>query len=204
MPQLREVIERQRAAVLLDCWKAPTGCQREDGTGLMGRILVELFGEHSLGVYCFHTQRVNPIGAKLTTLFRQGEALEAMSTETYKQVRLVSADDPQMAEAIREAQHRWPEFVRAFTERTPRSDGYGFKARFGEDDRYEHLWVEAQEVDADGATGTVMTGPLYLRKPRAGARVHVALQDVSDWSYLDGDRRGGGFSEAALRATEES
>ena len=196
--RLAETIDRHEAAVLLDCWAAPPGREREDSTDLMGRILGELFDETSVGVYCFHTQRLNPVDNALIDLFREGRAYEAMRTATFSSVSGVAATDERMAAAIAEARSRWSEFLAAFDRRSPVAK-FGVKGPFAEGDWIEHMWVEVEEADFARASGRLLSHPYNLSRPRQGDWVTVAAAEISDWSYIDGEASGGSFSEAVVR-----
>lgn len=196
--RIQDLVDRHEAAVLLDCWDAPRGRTREDGTDLMGRILIELADETSIGMYCFHAQRLNPVDEKLVGLFREGHAREAMEGDTSSALAGISTNDAQMAEAIAEARRRWPEFVAAFAVRND-PEGYGVKAPFRHSDRVEHMWIEVEEATLERVIGRVLNSPLALPRPRQGDRVTVPAGEISDWGYQDGDRRGGGFSDAIVQ-----
>jgi uncharacterized protein YegJ (DUF2314 family) len=197
--RLQAVLDRQESALLLDVWEAPEGRLREESTDLMGRILIEVADETTVGVFCFHTQRLNPLDEILIELFREGRASEAMETYTADGVSTLHADDVRMTEAIAEARRRWPEFVEAFQTRSAPDSGYGIKAPFEQGDRVEHLWIEVDRADAVGATGKVVSRPIALARPRYGDEVTVAANEVTDWAFQDGERTGGSFSDAIVR-----
>ena len=151
-----------------------------------------------VGVYCFHTQRLNPVDNALMDLFREGRAYEAMRTATFSSVSGVAATDERMAEAVAEARSRWPEFVAVFDRRSPGAK-FGVKGPFAEGDWIEHMWIEVEEADFARASGRLLSHPYNLNRPRQGDWVTVPAEEVSDWSYVDGEASGGSFSEAVVR-----
>lgn len=202
--RIQSVLDRHQSALLLDAWAAPDGKVREDGTDLMGRILIELADETTVGVFCFHTQRLNPLDETLAELFRQGKAAEAMETYTADGVSTVASDDERMAAAIAEARQRWPEFVEAFESRCAPDSGYGIKAPFEQGDRIEHLWIEVDRADSISATGKVVSRPIALARPRHGDEVTVKADQITDWAFQDGEKTGGSFSDAIVRGALKS
>lgn len=202
--RLQSVLDRHESALLLDCWSAPEGKVREDSTDLMGKILIEIADETTVGVFCFHTQRLNPMDETLVEMLQEGRAGEAMNTYTADGVSNVAADDERMIQAIDEARRRWPEFVAAFNNRQAPDSGFGFKAPFEQGDRVEHLWVEVEQIDDEGATGKVVSRPVALARPRNGDTVTVGRNEISDWAYQDGERTGGSFTDAIVRGALNS
>ncbi len=183
--RLRNIIDRQQAATAIDCWSAPKGVEREAATDLMGRILVELTDDATVGVYAFHTQRVNAADETLRTMLREGRAMKAMSTMTTAPISGVASDDDAMARAIAEARERWPEFAAAFAASPHPGDDFVVKARFGgEEEHIEHLWMTATAVQDGKVTGTVQNDAYTLARPRRGETVTIATGEISDWGYL--------------------
>ena len=200
---LREVVARHEAAILLDAWAAPPGRTREDGTDLMGRILVEIADETSVGVYCFHTQRINPVDGILTAMLREGRGREAMESATFSMFSGVRSGDSRMVEAIAEARMRWPEFVAAFDRRRSPDAGFGVKAPFRDGEHVEHMWIDVEEVDFEEAKGRLLSRPFALSRPKQGEQVTVSAGEISDWSYQDGEARGGGFTSAVIKEAQD-
>ncbi len=197
--RIQTVLERHESALLLDAWAAPEGKTREEGTDLMGRILIEIADETTVGIFCFHTQRLNPFDEELAEMFRGGQAAEAMATYTADGVSTIAIDDKRMIAAIAEARRRWPEFVEAFTNRSSPDAAFMIKAPFGEGDQVEHLWIEIERADNSSASGIVQSRPLWLARPRFGDEVTVPVEQLTDWAFADGGRDGGLFAEAIAR-----
>ncbi len=201
---LRAIVARHEAAILLDCWAAPPGKERKDATDLMGRIVVELCDETSLGIFCFHTQRINPLDGTLIAMLREGRGREAMNTATFSTVSGVRSDDTRMADAIARARSHWPEFVAAFDRRCSKDADFRIKTPFSDGSHIEHMWVDVEEVDFEKVKGRLVSRPYALSHPTQGERVSVAAEEISDWSYRDGDATGGGFTDAIFREARES
>ncbi|RYG26146.1 DUF2314 domain-containing protein [bacterium] len=198
--RLQDAIDRHEGAVLVDCWAAPEGRDRKEATGMMGRMVAELVDDASLAVFCFHTQRLNLVDETLLSMFRDGRALEAMETITFEPIAGVESGDARMQAAIAEARDRWPEFAAAFSAK-PVGDDRPFilKAPFGEGDHCEHMWVQVEAITSEKATGVLLNDPLYRHGLKKGSRVDVAVQEITDWAYPEGEAFAGMFSEAIVR-----
>lgn len=197
--RLRDAIDRHRAAILIDCWKAPAGHERAEAVDAMGKILAELFDETSLAVFCFHTQRLNLVDENLVPMFQEGHALEAMQGITFDPVGDFG-NDARMDAAIEEARRQWPRFEAAFAERTGQEEApYIVKIRFGEGEKSEHMWVEVHEIEGDLIKGVLLNEPFYLARPKKGQIVTMPQENVSDWAYPAENGVEGLFTEAIAR-----
>lgn len=197
--RLRDAINRHEGSILIDCWSAPEGRQREDATDLMGRIAAELLDDASLAVFCFHTQRLNLVDDRLLPMLREGRAMEAMSSVTFDGVTGFETDDQAMEAAMAEASRRWPEFVAVFQAKPVGAEGFLVKARFPFREETEHMWIEPEAATLNDVSGTLANTSMYNPKLRQGAKVTVAADDISDWGYVKDGEMIGLFTEAMVR-----
>ncbi|RYG29545.1 DUF2314 domain-containing protein [bacterium] len=197
------VIQKHEAAILIDCWDAPPGQTREDSTDLMGRIVAALNDDTTLAVFAFHTQRLNVMDEKLLGMLTEGRGREAMETNTSDAIVGIHNEDALMNAAIDEARSRWPEFVAHFARRGS-DDGFLVKARFGDGDGAEHMWLTVDAADEEGVAGILQSQPFVLPRPRQGDAVRVERERVSDWIASVNGTAHGNFSDAAIRAAREA
>ena len=108
----------------------------------------------------------------------------------------INEDDPLLMKAQAEARARWPEFVKAFKERT-KDQYFAVKGRVLEDSNGEYLWLQVTEIDDHLVHGVLDNDPELLKKIVRGADLHIAIADVDDWLYTTGSGKGepvGGFT----------
>jgi uncharacterized protein YegJ (DUF2314 family) len=134
---------------------------------------------------------------------RSGNALALFEEPTNAPVMEMSNDDPRMVAAIVEARKRWPEFVAAFQASGP--EGFAVKATFSDNEVEESMWVKVQSITADQIIGELANAPMELKQIREGDSVTVAVAQVLDWGYGNGDQIEGLFTQKVLeKAAEES
>lgn len=183
--RLRSAVERHLAWIsvdLMDDPKEPDDIRRAYRT--IGRILAAMAGPDCLAVYCPELQRCNEFDPGLLEALGGEQPLALFDEPTFEPVIEISDNNPKMAEAVREAVSRWPEFVAAF-ERTAHEDRERFivKAEFREGRKSEFMWVSVREITPDGVSGTLMNDPHELLEVHRGAEVELSLSRLNDWIY---------------------
>ena len=75
----------------------------------------------------------------------------------------------------------------------------GLKARFGQGDDAEHMWIGSPRVEGDGFAGTLANQPVQLSTPRLGDPVTITVDQVSDWYVFDEGKVQGGYTLRVIR-----
>jgi uncharacterized protein YegJ (DUF2314 family) len=110
-----------------------------------------------------------------------------------------------MAEAVREAVNRWPEFVAAYeVSNALQRERFIVKAEFREGRKSEFMWVSVRDIRDGEVTGILMNDPHELLEVHRGAQVTFSLDRLNDWIYpgRDGSHIGG-FTLNVLADDEE-
>jgi uncharacterized protein YegJ (DUF2314 family) len=108
-------------------------------------------------------------------------------------------DHPEMAAAIEQARATLPEFRRYLAAPERGMDNFGVKVRFpAEGGGHEHCWVGDLHPHGSGLVGKLGNEPNGLPNLRLGSTVHVADDDVTDWSYSRDGVYHGHFTTKAL------
>ena len=94
----------------------------------------------------------------------------------------ISSDDPQLVAAQEQAEEHWPEFLKAFKERT-KDQYFAVKGRILEGDKGEYLWLQVSDIDDKLIHGKLDNDPTDLKKVARGADLHIPIADVDDWLY---------------------
>lgn len=116
----------------------------------------------------------------------------------------MDANDARIAQAKKDAQARWPEFVAAFEAKDPQAS-FAVKAPFSSlSGKIEHMWVRAREVSESGVTGVLDSIPVSDFAIKQGDTVTVPIAEIEDWIVARGEANIiGAFSMPALREAEK-
>jgi len=165
---------------------------------VIGKLLAELADEDCLAIVAPALQQMSPWEPALAATLRGTQPLDAVRVMSQVPVTEVSGDDPLMVAAVAEARGRWPEFVAAFEVRRPEQN-FAVKAPFREGEFREFLWLGVTAIEHDTICGKIDNDPVELKQVQSGSRVQVAVPEINDWVYTDGDNLQGGFTIEALR-----
>lgn len=112
-----------------------------------------------------------------------------------------SAEDPEMARAIKAAQASFTEFARhaelEYFRIVPVFTHVGVKAFFANPTRPgsgEHMFVEQILMDGKKITGVLNSAPQDIPNLKEGQRVTFPVSDLSDWFLVLNDKGLGGFT----------
>jgi uncharacterized protein YegJ (DUF2314 family) len=109
----------------------------------------------------------------------------------------VDAEDPEMKDAIAQAQATLAAFVATLRDPQPGHRDFSIKAFFP--DLGEHIWV-ADVSHADGVfAGALGNEPVAPTSLHLGDRVSIPEARVTDWKYIQHDVLVGGYSIRVLR-----
>lgn len=193
--RLRSAVEQHQAWISVDRIDGPSGVDAEvEAYRTIGKLLAAMAGPDCLAIYCPRIQRCNEFDPSLIEILKSQTPLSLFEEPTFEPVIEISDNDPKMAAAVAEAKARWPEFVAAFSESSPR-DRHRFiiKAEFREGRKSEFMWVCVEGIERDKIHGTLMNDPHELLGVHRGAEVTISLEKLNDWIYprQDGQHTGG-------------
>jgi uncharacterized protein YegJ (DUF2314 family) len=107
-----------------------------------------------------------------------------------------------MLAAVSEARQRWPEFVKAFEERS-RGQLFSVKGRLTEGSTVEYMWISVTAIEGSFIYGRLDNQPVTLRRLKLGSRLRLPLSDLNDWTFLQGKDVRGGFTIEVLRDNQD-
>ncbi|HRX53062.1 MAG: DUF2314 domain-containing protein [Verrucomicrobiales bacterium] len=202
--RLRSAIERHQAWISVDLMAAVSNpAARRAAYQVISRLMAALAGPDCLALFCPELQRCNEFDPTLLERLNSPDPLSIFDEPTFEPVIEVSADDPRLREAVKEALLRWPEFVTAFRTRTPDDDRFIAKAEFTENGISEFMWVSVTQAGDRGLRGILLNDPHEILRIHKGASVTVDLSRLNDWIYPDADGNPvGGFTLSILSSEE--
>ena len=110
----------------------------------------------------------------------------------------VHESDAEMNAAIAEAQATLRTFIEMTTAPSPNVTNATIKVKFPYDGGDEHIWVNDVVHENGTFTGTVDEDPLYAPGVRAGQRVSVTADRISDWLVVEDGVLHGGYTIKVL------
>lgn len=102
--------------------------------------------------------------------------------------------DPEMNRAIRTAQDTLPIFRKYLSHPSVDVASIQLKAALREGDEVEHVWLADVAVDGNGFTGMIANEVENLSGYKAGQRIQVGPDIVSDWMVVLNNGIRGGYS----------
>jgi uncharacterized protein YegJ (DUF2314 family) len=112
----------------------------------------------------------------------------------------VSADDPQMNAAIRDARRTVAKFIAALKSPKSSQAGFSVKMRIDDGDAVEHFWLSQVSFEGTVFRGVIDNDPDTVTNVRLGDPERVKPSEISDWMYVDHGVLVGGYTIRALRA----
>lgn len=195
--RLRNAVEGHQAWISVDLMDgAETPEASNEAYRVIGKILATLAGPDCLAIYCPELQRCNEFDLSLIDILTGSNPLAIFEEPTFEPIIEISDNNPKMAEAVKEAVKRWPEFLEAFEKRAdPLDENYIVKAEFREGNNCEYMWVSVEEITDKEIRGTLMNDPHELLDLHRGSRVHLTFDRLNDWIYPEKDgSHAGGFT----------
>lgn len=114
------------------------------------------------------------------------------------QVYQVKDDDRQMARASQRARKNVGVFIAALRKPTPDQRDFAVKKKFVQGEAVEHLWISDVRFTGNRFVGVVDNNPREIKGLRAGTRVSVNPDEISDWAFVDKGVLVGGYTVRAL------
>lgn len=122
----------------------------------------------------------------------------AARTGTEPHVFQVKDDDQQLARATGRARRNVGTFIAALRQPTADQRDFAVKKKFVQGDAVEHLWLSDVKFRGNRFVGTVDNRPRDIKGLKAGTRVAVNPDEISDWAYVDKGVLVGGYTVRAL------
>jgi len=169
---------------------------------IIGKLAAALAGDECLAVFSPATAQLSLFDRETARLLRSDNPLDLFEVHNHPPVVPVSGDDPRLKVAVARARKRWPEFVAAFEERRP-SQTFAVKARIGDGEVFEYMWVAVSGLEHGFIYGKLDNDPIELTSICCGDRVRVHVRELNDWLFSDGDQVAGGFTIEILRKIQE-
>lgn len=195
--QLARAIREHRAWLSID-WAEQEGDLKK-AYQQIGKMAAALAGPDTLAICNPDTDSVLPYDAALAETLKGDDPLQSfVSALTEPATIFIRDDDPRLKAAEDEAKKRWPEFVRAFREKT--GQRFAVKGRLVEGENAEYAWLSISDVDDKLVHGTLANATVDLKGFEFGQDLHIKLDDVDDWLYVGPDKQPqGGFTQKVLR-----
>jgi uncharacterized protein YegJ (DUF2314 family) len=168
----------------------------------IGKLTAALADDDCLAIFAPATGQLNNFDEETREQLCGDDPLELFETSSHPPVVPVSGDDPRLRVAVAKARKKWPEFVAGFERRQP-DQTFSVKARIGDEDTAEFMWVSVTGLEHGWIYGRLDNDPIELSSIRCGDRVRVQVEDLNDWLYTNGDEMIGGFTIEVLRRIQE-
>lgn len=169
---------------------------------IIGKLTSALADEDCLAVFAPATSQIAVFDERTCAKLQGENPLDLFDDATHPPVVPVSGDDPRLRAAVARARRTWPQFESAFEERQP-DQHFAIKARIGSAEDFEFMWLTVTGIEHGFVYGKLDNDPVELTSIRCGDRVRVALRDLNDWLFTEGDRMHGGFTIEVLRKIQE-
>jgi len=193
--RLRNAVEHHKAWVSVDLMDEPSDAETNKAAyRVIGQILATLAGPDCLAIYCPEIQRCNEFDLSLMEALSGASPLDLFKEPTFEPIIEISDSNPKMADAVKEAKERWPEFLSAFQQSSSAdTDRFIVKAEFREGSKCEYMWLSVTSVSEKSFSGTLMNDPHELLDMHRGANVTLDLKKLNDWIFREesGDHVGG-------------
>jgi uncharacterized protein YegJ (DUF2314 family) len=167
----------------------------------LGKLFAELLDENCLLIFLPDSGLAFPINDETEDALLSEDPIAALQATLTVPVIEVSADDPLMQAAVKQAREDWPKFVAAFE--ASAGENFSVKAPVTHGDNTEFIWVSVTSLEGDRVYGKLGNEPANLGPLKLGSKVSVAVADLNDWVYLDrtGNLIGGFTIEAVKQAS---
>lgn len=110
----------------------------------------------------------------------------------------VADDDAEMKAAIAKANASLPQFWQAFEKPKADEKDFALKVRITDDNGTEHFWATDIQRKEGKILGTINNEPNTVEKVKLGDRVVIPEADISDWTFLRGEKMVGNYTLRVL------
>lgn len=182
-PALADAVRKHRAWLSVDWIEKDEQVDLRKVYQQIGQITVQFVKADTLAVYSPDTDQFHLSDTTLLGHLRSNHPLQDLVPATLADTKItIRSDDPELKAAEAQAKERWPEFVRAFKERSE-SQYFAVKGRIVEGDKGEYLWLQVSSMDDKLVHGKLDNDPAVLTKVARGADMHIPIAEVDDWLY---------------------
>lgn len=164
---------------------------------LIARLLAELIDDSCLAICCPENGTIHPYRSEFNRKLLAENPLAELSDESFPPVIHIDENDPRMQHAVETAQRTWPDFVRAFENRST-DQTFSVKAPLCDNNGCEQIWLSVTALENDMVYGIVGNEPVHLTRFKLDDRARVACKDISDWMYFEDGTLHGGFTIEVL------
>lgn len=113
----------------------------------------------------------------------------------------VPIGDIEMANAMKEARARLPEFLALARDPAPTMHTFAVKVPIPTHHGNEYIWITPFDVTGDQVVGRVSNRPRNIKGLKEGDRLKFKTSDIVDWAYRLNGRRKGNFTGRAIART---
>lgn len=110
----------------------------------------------------------------------------------------VPVGDVHIANAIKEARARLPEFLALARKPDPSMHTFAVKLAIPTNVGDEYIWISPFEVNGDDFIGRISNTPRGTKAIKQGQRLKFKSADIVDWTYHHNGRRKGNFTARAI------
>lgn len=169
---------------------------------IIGKLTAALADDDCLAIFAPATSQIAVFDGETRETLQSDNPLTVFDGNSHPPVVPVSGDDPRLKAAVARARRTWRQFESAFEERRP-DQNFAVKARIGSNDNFEYMWLSVTGIENGFIYGKLDNDPVELTSIRCGDKVRVALRELNDWLFTDGERMHGGFTIEVLRRIQE-
>jgi uncharacterized protein YegJ (DUF2314 family) len=200
--RLRKAVRDHEAWVSVDLLGECKDAELPDVYRTLGKLAAELIDDDCLALFAPATGQLVVYDPEMLDALRGPDPLDLFEKPAHPPVVPVNGDDPRLKAAVAKARRRWDEFVAAFEQRQP-EQSFSAKARIGDGENYEFMWLSVTGLENGIIYGRLDNDPIDITSIRCGDRVRVAVKELNDWLYTEGDEVHGGFTIDVLRKIQE-
>lgn len=145
----------------------------------------------------------------LSTLFVLGCGPEAPPKSGYPQrasprnpsdkISIVPDDDERMNDAMIKARATVNTFLSAMKSPSQNMSMFSIKVHFKDGTKDEHMWISGVVFDGTHFHGVIANDPQLVKNFKAGQKVSVPINEISDWMFLQDNKLVGGETLRVVR-----
>ncbi|MBL0015353.1 MAG: DUF2314 domain-containing protein [Bacteroidetes bacterium] len=111
-----------------------------------------------------------------------------------------ASGDAQMNWAMEKARHTLGYFRESLADPSEEQYGFSLKVRIEDENGVEHMWLGDLSLDEDGLFyGTLDSDPVMVQNVKAGTRIGIPVDAISDWLIVEDGRLIGGYTIRVYR-----
>jgi uncharacterized protein YegJ (DUF2314 family) len=160
---------------------------------LLSKIIAQFHDKDTTLLYLPEKDKLRAANAAALKLLKQGKVLDLANDGIIN----IENDDPEMKAATEKARKQWPDFVKAFANKT--GENHSVKFKFSQKDSHEYMWVSVDKIEGDTVIGKLANVPNFLTNVKEGAIVKRPSTEIEDWLYVEDKKLVGGFSIEVLQ-----